>query len=529
MPAEMDRKGTSGVLVDWTNSGTPGDGDYDDTSADLQREPALVIETGRDGYRVFGRPRTALASGRWNNTHRRYSSENTASPLRGDLQPGRKVWISKEIGDDVYMADTVATMADPQVLMSGRSSVRLFSGSLDQPKELYGPGPNKRFIEWRAIGALEKLQAAESITVALQTSITTGAAALLVLAAAGLTSDEYVVDQEMIDSGRTLDYWYLDARAPFEALIELWASEGPTAAFYEDQFGRAVLEGNTYLFLTDRCNTVQQTFYASNDDGLSFVGLVPIPGYQQIVNDVRFTAEQRVVLSTTQVAEYSGSFDLEASEARTIIFRSEDPLSAHTTPVLTTDYTVTGTALASVTSSALGPFAVAVTFTAGAGTATVGAPAGGNGPQLRGDPLALVGTLQVGPTTDTSVSQDEFGVRSLPQSVTRPWKGMNPTDLAGVADAWVLAYQDNRPAFEVTLVNKTGLLLYEMLARKVSDLIEVVDATESGASKQLTIHSIRHEIRGDQYHRVTFGCEARVEQTWGRFDVDRYDVARYGQ
>lgn len=523
------RIGTTSVLVNWENTGDPGDGAYDDTTADVQREPALIIESGRDSDRTFGRPRISLASGRWRNSHRRYSRENVDSPLRGDLKTGRRVWVNKEIGDDVLMADTVVTMADPSALMAGRETQRLFTGRLDVPKESYGPGPNKRWVEWRAIGAMAKLQAAANVTIPLQLSITTGALAVLILAAAGLASTEYVVDQEMIDDGRVLTWAVVDDRPPFEALIDVWASEGPTAAFYEDVYGRAVLEGNTYLFLTDRCNTVQATFYADAADGPSFVGLTPLPRDETIVNDVTFQAELRATATTQQVWEYSGSISLAAAEAVTVIARSENPLVAITTPVLTTDYTVTGTALASVTATVLSSYTVAITFTAGAGSATVGPPAGGNGPRLRGQPLSLISTVEVVPTVDSSASQDEWGIRSLPSNVPRPMPGLNQTDMAAVADAWILAYQEGRPAYRITLVNKTGEQQRQMLARQVSDLIEIVDPTESGATMQLTIHSIRHEIHGDQLHYTTFGCEQRVEQTWARWDVGQFDVSRFGQ
>lgn len=529
MPYELPRQGATELLVSWENVGNPGDGAYDDTTDDLQRQPALIIESGRDADRSFGRPRVNLTSWRWKNQHRRYSRENTASPLRGDLKTGRRVWISKEVGSDVTMADTVATMSDPQALMSGRSTARMFTGTIDEPKELYGPGPKKRWIEMRALGALAKLQAAKEITLALQTSITTGALAVLVLQAAGLAATEYVVDQEMIDNGRLLDWVAIDRRAPMAVLIDIWASEGPTAAFYEDVYGRAVMEGNTHFFLHAHSNTVQATFYASADDGPSFVGLVPLPRDETIINDVVFQAEQRATQSTQQVAEYNGSLSLSAAEVRTIILRAENPLAAITTPVLTTDYTVTGTALASVTATILGAYAVAITFTAGAGSATVGPPAGGNGPRLRGQPMTQISTVEVEPTVDPSLSQDEFGLRSFPSSFPRPLPGLSLTDMAAVADAWILAYQDGRAAYQVTIVNKTGELLWQQLARKVTDLIEVVDLTESGATMQLTINSIRHEIQGDQLHRTTFGCEQRIEQTWARYDVGRYDVGRYGQ
>lgn len=529
MSYELPRLGDTSVLVNWENTGSPGDGAYDDTTGDVVVSTPLIIESGRDADRTFGRPRSAASTWRWGNGHRRYSRENVDSPLRGNLKTGRRVWISKEIGSDVFMADTVATMADPSAFMRGRALLRLFTGRIDEPKELYGPGARNRWVETRAIGALSKLQAAANITIPLQLNVTTGALAVLILEAAGLTTDEYVVDQEMIDNGRLLDWAIVDDRPPFEALIDVWATEGPTSAFYEDPYGRAILEGNTYLFLTDRCNTVQATFYASSASGPAFVGLTPLPRDETIVNDVKFQAELRATGSTQQIWEYSGSLSLTAAEVRTIIARSQDPIVAITSPALTTDYTVSGTALASVSATILGPYSVAITFTAGAGSATVGPPAGGNGPRLRGQPLSRISTVDVVPTVDVSASQAEYGLRSLPSSIVRPMAGLNQTDMAAVADAWVLAYQDGRPAYRVTLVNKTGQLLYQQLVRQVSDLIEIIDPTESGAAMQLTIHSIRHEIRGDHFHLTTFGCEQRVEQTWARFDSGRFDTDRYGQ
>lgn len=529
MSYKQPRLGLSEALVDWENSGTPGDGDYDNTTDDLDYGTPLIIEVGRDADRTFGRPRAALSSWRWRNYHRRYSRENVESPLRGLLQTGRRVWLNRSIGSEILMDDASVLMDDSEGLMSGFELYRLFTGTLREPKEQYGPGPGKRWVAVNALGAMAKLLAAGDVSIALQTDITTGAYAVLVLEAAGLTEDDYVVDQEMVDNGRVLDWVYASRVRPFEELQRVWASEGPTAAFYEDQYGRAVLEGNTYLADNARGNTVQATFYADGTDGLGIVGIEPLPRDDTIINDVTFQAELRATQSTTQVWEYSGSIALSASQSVTIIASVSDPLAAHTTPQLTTDYTVTGTALASVTSTALGPLAVAITFTAGAGSATVGPPAGGNGPRLRGQPHTLISAVEVTPTVDASDSQDEYGVRSLPSSIPRPLPGLRPTEMAGVADAWILTYEEGRPAYRVTVVNKTAEVQRQQLTRQISDLIEVVDPTESGASMQLTIHSIRHEIRGDHLHLTTFGCEQRIEQSWGRYDVALYDQARYGQ
>ena len=548
----LPREGTARPMVSWDGSGD-FDGTYDDLRDDLARGTPIIIEIGRDQGRALSRGRLNLSTWTLKNQHRRYSKENSGSPLRGQLKPGRPCIIEETIGTDVLMGDPTATMGDPEALMGGNTPVRLFTGQTDLPKERYGPGPRKRWVQMRAIGALTKLRGSAPITIGYHASITTGAAMVLVWEAAGLTAAQMVVDQDAIDNGRLLLHWYVDARDPWTVSEEIWATEGPTGALYEDQEGRANFEGANFLALTDRCQTIQQTFTTSDDtresalmgdpdatmgdprvamDGsrqsLTFIGLDVEDGYRQIVNDVTFRVEQRAQQSTQQVWEYNGSLSLSAAEVRTIIATTDDPLAAITTPVLTTDYTVTGTALASVTATQLGAKSVAITFTAGAGSATVGPYSGGNGPRLRGQPVTLIGTIDAVPTIDVTDSQDEYGRRPLPSGISI-WPCLEPAAAAGLADAWVQTYSVERPQINVTIVNKTGRLLYQQVRRRISDLIHVVDPTESGVDLDLTIHSIRHEIHGDWLQYTTFGCEKRVEQDWGQWDVARFDVDVFGQ
>ena len=552
MVYELSRLGETHPLVSWDGSGD-FDGEYDDGRADLQTSPAVRIDRGRDGERAFGRPKAALATWRYRNQDRLYSAQNTASPLRGLLLPGRPCQIYKTIGDELATMDsTVVTMDDPEALMGGLDEVPLFTGVTDVPRELYGPGPRRRWLDMQAIGNLTRLQGVE-ITIALQTNITSGALMVLVFEAAGLTSAEYVVDASAISNGRIFAFYWVDGRDAFEVAIEVWRSEGPTAYLGEDGRGRIVFEGAEYRALTARSQTVQQTFTVTDvtrdsalmdspdvamDDSrvamdgtsasVSFVGLEYLSGLKQIVNDVGFEIDQRAAQSTQQVWEYSGAITLAASESRTIIARVNDPLVAITTPALTTDYTIGAGSLTSVTATQLGPLAVSITLVAGGSGATVNPPAGGVGLRLRAQPLTLVATLVARPTVDTSASQALYGVRSLPADV-KPWRGLRYDDGVGVADAWALAYRDDRPAVLLTIVNTSGRLLREELTRDVSDLIHVVDANESGLDLDLSIESIVHEIAGDWFHKVTFRCEKRIEQDWGLWDVARWDVDLWGQ
>lgn len=514
-------------LISWDASGDY-DGDYDDVTDDAQSTPGVKIERGRDKARALGLPMASVLTETLRNVHRRYSAQNSGSPLYGQVKSGRPTYFATDVEGSATMADPVVLMADASCTMSGGTvSRRLFTGTTEVPREKYGPGPNRRFVEINAIGGYARLSGVE-VTLGVQANKTTGELLVLVWEAAGLVDGvTYVIDQDMIDNGRTVPWFWADKADAAELTLVLLATEGPPAAVYEDAFGRAVAEGHNYRAITARSQTVQYELFASEDDGeLTFVGLEYEPGEEAIVNDVAFAFEVREPSFSQDLWYYDDTITLGAGGVLTLVATSDNPIVSFTTPTAGTDFILAAGTLASVTAVADGPFRVVITFTAGGGGATLD-PATSDGSRLRGVPLIVIETPTAEPSIDASDSQAEFGVRALPSNA-RPWPVLTQTVANAIADAYLLAYADERPVVWLTIVNSSGANLDFISRVEVSDLIHAYDPTESGTDLDLTVETLEHEILGKWLHRLRLGCEQRIEQDWARYDVDDYDEGLYG-
>lgn len=546
----LPRTGRVVAKVDWGLDGAY-DGTYDEISSDLWHGEVLTIERGLDSSRILSRPIIPMATGKLKNNDGQYSTEFSGSPIHGQLQPGRPMYFGQELGDsDATMDDADIAMDDPTVIMGGLEEIRTITGFLDQLDE--EPGRFFRRVRFRTLGQSVLLKG-QFVTINYQATITTGAAAVLVFQALGLTASQYIVDDDAITNGRTMLHWYAYRRDAWSLLEEIWATEGPPAALYEDAMGRPVFEGRNYFTLTTRCQTIQHEFAdvpanpnmplmddvdVTMDDPLSAMDGYPTvshyneltyePGYKYIINDCTIEVQQRAVQATQEVWAYNGSIVLAANETVVIFAKTSNPVSSITTPVVTTDYTTTF-ALAAVSVTEIGGTTIALTLTASASGATVGPPAGGTGIRIRATPVTLVGTIDAEPTLDVTASQAEFGVRSLPSSLSI-WRTMSPAVASGLADAYLLQYRDPRPILKITLQNRTGAILQQMLTREISDRIHVVDQNGlSGVDMDVQIRNIKFVYRGEWLQRVEFGCEKIVEQDWGLWDVAQWDIDVWGQ
>ncbi|HEX5205227.1 MAG TPA: hypothetical protein VFW27_35335, partial [Actinoplanes sp.] len=150
--------------------------------------------------------------------------------------------------------------------------------------------------------------------------------------------------------------------------------------------------------------------------------------------------------------------------------------------------------------------------------------------RLRAAPIASVTNTVARQTIDASGSIAAYGLRSLP-SQTSIWPVLLEAEAAGLADAYVDAYQEPRPVFRLELLNATGALTREIAMREVSDLIHIVDPW-SGIDHQVSVEQITHEIAGS-IHRLTLLCEQFLAQDWAVWDStalgDRWDAGTFGQ
>lgn len=536
------------VRESWDGTGA-FDGPYDDVSDDVKGEPGVTVARGRDQGRGIGGAIVPRATWTLDNESRRYATEYSGSPIHNQLEPGRPCTIGAVIGGDVTMGDDVAAMGDPEALMGGAAEIPIFTGITEEPDESYGIG--RRTVSVSALGLMRRLRGV-AITIGYQASITTGAAMVLAYEAAGLTSDQYVVDEDVIDNGRHLLHYYVDGRDAWDVCREIWATEGPPAAQYEDAQGRVHFEGRNYRTLAERWQVVQ-AIYSDTDvsresstmgDALVTMGDQRVamggsgvslfhtdvqyrPSYWSVINDMSIEVEQRAAQSVQQVWQASGPLVLAADETRELIARVTDPITSIQTPTVTTDFVLGAGSLASVTVTSLGPLAAKITLVAGASGATVNPSGSNTGIQLRASPVTVVSTVAAQPTVDASDSQAEFGVRGLPSGLSI-WRGLSVEEAAGLCDGYLIAYPRPRSVITMTVENATGLLLREILEREIGDRIHVVDAW-SGIDLDVTIEQISHAITSGGRHVAVFTCERVVELDWALWDVGRFDVDRFGQ
>jgi hypothetical protein len=513
------------VRLDWDDDGTYT-GTYDDVTADTL--PGVSIELGRDQGRVIGGPKVPKASSKLLNESKRYATEYSGSPLHGKLQPGHRITYGRWLGDDTIIGDdTIATGDDPEALGDGYAEVTIFTGRTLEPVEHYQLG--QRAVEVSALGTTQRL---------INTNITwsngalvdytTGAAMVVALTQAGLGGNDYVIDQDAIDNGYTLRQWIVDDEPAWDVCRRIWASSGPPSALYETPDGKIHFEGRNYRTITDRCLTVQQTFSDTAAE-LYFADLDYAPSYDSVVNDMTIEVQTRATQVNQQVWVAGVATAVGAGATVDLLARVDDPIIDIDTPIAVTDYVLTGTAPASITVTQLSPYTYRIRIVGGAGSATLSGVGTNTGLQLRAKPVPVVSRSQVMGTFDTTASIAAYGNHKQKDEISGSiWQNMSEAHAAALIDGYLVAYQAPRAAIVMAAENATGLLLYEMLRRQISDRIHIADSW-SGVALDVTIEQIQHDITTDNLHRVTLTCERVVELTWARWDVGRWDVDKWGQ
>lgn len=514
------------VREDWDDDNTFA-GTYDDLTPDTLQ--GVTVEIGRDQGRVTGGPKVPRAAWRLQNNHRRYATEYAGSPLHGKLRPGHKCQITRVLGDttNATMASATIAMADAAAFMGGGAEVPILTGRTDEPKEHYRLG--ERVVEVSAYGTIQRLIDTKiTFSNGALVNYTTGAAMVQALTLAGLSGAEMVIDQDAIDNGYTLRQWIVDDEPAWDVCRAIWASSGPPAALYEDSQGRIHFEGRNYRTITSRCLNVQQWF-SDTSPALFLADLEYEPSNLSVINDMTIEVETRATQINQQVWQAGAAVAVGAGATVDLLARVNDPIIDIDTPVVTTDYALTGTAVASITVTQLSPYTYRIRIVGGAGSATLSGVGTNTGLQLRAKPVPVVSRQQVRGTFDTAPGIAAYGKRRDPPEISGAiWKNMSEQHAAALVDGYLVAYQAPRSIVRLTLENGTPALLREMLTRQISDRIHVTDAW-SGTDLDVTIEQTNHEIVSDNLHRVVFHCERVVELNWARWDISRFDTDKWGQ
>lgn len=526
MSASFDATSPVVVTVDWDDDGDYLD-DYEDVSDDVL--PGVTTERGRDLGRVYGAPKIPSGSFTLTNESRVYASPYSGGPLYGLLKPGRHCVMGRQIGNDVTtMSDSTATMDDADVLMGGSDVLPILTGRTEAPRETFGLG--RRMVEIDTYGLTQRLIDTK-ISITYQSAVTTGQAFLQVVLAVGLTADEYVLDLDAADNGRTLLHWYVDDESAWDVMVQLWATEGPPAALYEDIYGRVVFEGRNYRTLTARSQEVQYTFQDVDSGDYWFTELEYSASYQNVINSMSINVEQREVGgSAVKVYEYGEIVNLGAGSVQTHVIRTQDVINGLQTPQVTTDYLVTAGSLASVVATLTGPREATIVWTASGSGAQI-SPIGSNttGYQVRALPVTTLATITASGTVDTSASQSAYGIKGPPSEISGAiWPAISEADANGLIDGYLLGYQEPRALVTMTAVGASGPLLSALLDLEISDRIHVNDVW-SGTDLDLWVEQISHQIDSLQMHVVTVTGERIVEPDWGLWDEAIWDTDVYGQ
>jgi hypothetical protein len=500
-----------------------GSGDYtgtnDDVTAYVAVAPGIQIDEGREGARALLPPKGPALSFELRNEQGLWSQENPGGPAYQQLLPGRPVRIvSAEADHRTYRSHT-AYRAPVRYSPGGAYSITIASGAIDEIVQTTEPGQQRVAIS--NLGTLSTLLH-QDVTVPIQTTIRTDEAIELLLDEIGWPSG--LRDISIGDT--TLTYWWCDERRPWDAILELLASEGP-CQFYQDAEGVLHFENRNYRAIATR-STVSQASYADVDTGgLWFTGLSYDPGFKSVHNRATYSTKRRTLGALAKVWEYGASLVLTANQSVTLIVRPTDPFQNAVTPAAATDYTVSAGSLSAVTLSATSGLVAFLTITAGASGATVNGVTS-TGIQLRAQPLSVLSETVAQNGVDASESITKYspipGV-DIPRTLNvQGWPEIEPIGAQAVCDAWVNRYMEQHPQVSIMIRNADLDHLYEILNRQVSDRISLTDAN-TGISADVWIESKQIKISGAGGRTIEciLGCELTSILTGAIWDVSEWD------
>jgi hypothetical protein len=475
-----------------------GDGAGDDVTGSIISE--IATRYGRDQARQFAPATVGTAAFTLDNSTRRYSPENDASPLYGTLDPARTMTADVTFNGAVHA---------------------LFTGRIDDfdVKTEFG----ERSASFSFLDGLASLQGVRLSTPVLAAR-RTGELLHTILDGAGWTGPR------RIDPGATVvRYWWEEGTDALTAVNNLVRSEGPPAVAYVAPDGAFVFHDRHHRMLSQESLTAQAVFHAGRlgdctPDGVPEGALslarpfTYAHGWRDIVNTVNFDVGVRWPSATLeQVWSDETSYLLEAGQSVQILATSSDPFVEAQPPVPGTDFTVTSPAPGATVTVLLDRDSGAsarLTLTAVGGPVTV------TGLQLRARSLAVRRTVRVAMTDPGSIGQ--FGEKAYPEEV--PWASVE--DAQAIAGRVLLHYAQRRPTVQIRVVSSDPAHFVQVLRRTVGDRVRIVNA-EMGLDADFFVESVDHTVQRlsrpgrPPVHSVVLGCEKDLVGNSNPFTFDK--------
>jgi hypothetical protein len=538
LPPTVDAR----VEISWDGSGA-FTGPYDDVTADVFGTPGLTVEGGRDGAQTLSPPRINAAGFSLENDDGRYSQERPDSPVYQRVLPGRPVQVRVGFGERVVYRSHERYRA--HLPYRGRASYLWGRYLIDQLSQETAVGT--RAVAVAALG-YESVLTKAKVSIGVMANPRVDQCFTALLDAVGWPSDKRAVDV----ADTTLLWWWCDERAPWDAMLELLAAEGP-GYFGVDREGVFRFESRNHRITAPRSTTSQadlwditsgqQTLYRSHAlyrshigyrgrlAGTYFTRLSYDPGFKSVYNRATYPTTRRALGSLGMVWQYGTPFSLSGGQSRTLIARPSDPFQNAVVPALGTDYTVSGGPV-TVTLSATSGLVAFITITATGGSTTVSGPTASptTGLQLRAQPLAVVSQTTVTNSIDASESIAKYSPipgADIPITLDlAAWPELDVAMAEAVCNAWVVKQQIPRALITVTLRNATAAQLEQVFRRAVSDRVTIHERN-TGLTGDAWINAVAITVSGagGRVIEAVLQCERTDEAAGAVWDLSRWDDA----
>ena len=461
---------TYALLVDWDN-----DGDFLDTGEDVTARTWRVrSSSGRDrdsqltGRAVAGRLRAVL-----NNESGDYSSFNSASPLFGNILPGRKVQLTMD-GTVIWTGFLSALVAEPGVNRA-----------------------NQAVLE--AIGPLGQVNRSE-INLPMQTSIATGATVGAILDEAAWPAGDRTIDTGQTTIARI----FMGEQKTLHALRIVEATE---AGFIrETPDGKIAFEDRNHRLKTPHF-TSQATFSDAPAAALVYSAIRQEDPTRNIINSFEapyiLHSVGSLAVLWTHPESGASSPSIDAGESRDFWASYPNPdsgtdavaVDAWTTLVVTTDYTANSQAggggddhTADI-GVAVGKFGTTMKITL---TNNAAVQVFITLLQARGTPVTQSDSVLI--KAEDSASQTTYGK----QVYRNPSKFMpSSAEAQSWCDFNLPIYKDPLPGLSIRVSgNRDAAHQTQVKTRDVSDRITLVAANNAGLgiNEDFFIESVVHDI-----------------------------------
>lgn len=504
VPGGWDLCGEQGLpvyrfVVDWDGlaDSDPVTGVGDDVAGDIISDVSVTY--GRDQERQLSPAAVGSAAFTLNNATRRYSPENVASPLHGDLDPAREMRATVEFNGQTHA---------------------LFNGRIDDYNVHADYGD--RTAEFTFLDALNDLSGIK-LSTGVYGSLRTGDLINTVLDLVGWTAGRD------IDEGATVvRYWWAEGTDALGAINDLVKSEGPPAVAYVAPDGTFTYRDRHHRLLRTQSREVRATFTGGRL-GDCEAAAPPVTGYdftkpftyahgwRDVINSVTFDVEERGPSAALEaVWTDESTYVLAAGQSVDVEISGSDPFVEAVTPVAGTDvvYTTPGAGTLSLLLSRTSGASTRLTMRALGGPVTV------TSVQLRARPLTVQRTVKVSLTDPGSITR--HGERAYPDGA--PWA--SPADAEAIANMVLLHYARRRPTVQLRIASQDPAHFVQVLQRTVSDRIHITN-DEVGLDDDFFVERVTHSVQRfgvegkAPVHSVVLGCERDLEAPDNAFTFDK--------